>query len=99
MKYYFVRKSENSKTGPIPITYTEENSCPDNCPLKSKDNKSGCYAKAGFYTQRVWINLLKETGYNIEEFGQKIMALPKNQIWRHNVGGDLPGENNEINLS
>lgn len=87
MKISFTRISGNSKTGPIPTTLTEKNSCPDVCPLKG----SGCYAEIGhtnIHWQRVsngdpekysWVNAM-----------QQIAALPKGQLWRHNVSGDLP---------
>ena len=87
MKISFTRISGNSKTGPIPTTLTEKNSCPDVCPLKS----NGCYAEIGhtnIHWQRVsngdavkysWVNAM-----------QQIAALPKGQLWRHNVSGDLP---------
>lgn len=43
MTYHFVAKSRNDKTGPMPVTTTSAETCPDACPLKS----GGCYAKGG----------------------------------------------------
>jgi len=57
MKIRFVRKSRNTKTGPIAVTTTEEKSCPPSCPLKfvivDGIKKLGpCYANFGPTAQR-----------------------------------------------
>ena len=43
-KVRFTRISRNRKTGYIPVTTSEEASCPSSCPLKDKNI---CYAKKG----------------------------------------------------
>ena len=43
MLVHLVRKSRNGKTGPIPVSTTSGDTCPNACPLKG----SGCYAKSG----------------------------------------------------
>ena len=35
--------SVNAKTGPIPVTTSSKNTCPDSCQLKG----NGCYAEVG----------------------------------------------------
>lgn len=86
MKYSFTRVSQNVKTGPIPVTMAHKETCPSACPLKS----SGCYAEAGPVNIH-WSNI--STGKRGIEWGElidNIRALPKGQLWRMNVAGDLP---------
>lgn len=42
-KAFAVEISQNSKTGPVSVTYASQDSCPPDCPLLKK----GCYAKTG----------------------------------------------------
>lgn len=87
----FTRISSNSKTGPIPTSMSTSNTCPDSCGLK--DN--GCYAKYGMVGMH-WRKT--DNGENVNswaEFCDKVKALPKGQLWRHNVAGDLPFEQSE----
>jgi hypothetical protein len=91
--YQFTRVSSNSKIGPIPCTVTDKRSCPDSCPLK---DKNGCYADLGPVGWN-WDKVSKgERGINWPELMSYIKSLPDNQIWRHNIAGDLPGENESI---
>ena len=84
-QYHFVAVSGNSKTGPIPVVTSTSNTCPDTCALKT----SGCYAKTGMvrmYWQRLDNGLL---GVDIDSLCARISALPKGQLWRMNIAGDL----------
>lgn len=86
-------KSRNVKTGPIPVSTTTRATCPDSCPFKS----NGCYAESGplaIHWRKVTQGQGNVTGW--KEFCDKIRALPNGQIWRHNQGGDLPGEGDSI---
>lgn len=83
--------SSNKKTGPIPTTYTNRETCPNACPLKS----SGCYAESGPVRLQWNKTQQEDTSMQWEEFTEQIRKLPKGQIWRHNVGGDLPSRNAE----
>lgn len=88
----FTRVSRNVKTGPIPVTTTDERSCPDSCPLKG----AGCYAEYG-NVRRVWDRVTKGAmGGSWQEAMDNIRALPKGQLWRHNQAGDLPGIGDRI---
>lgn len=83
----FVRKSSNSKTGPIPVSVSRKLTCPSTCPLK----KSGCYAKAGFL-KFSWARLENGSwGMSWEAFLEEIRSLPEGTFWRHAQAGDLPG--------
>lgn len=85
--------SENRKTGPIPVSVTEEKSCPTTCPLKGTD----CYAHLGPLGMH-WRKVSKrERGGNFREFCQRVTKFPSGQFWRHNSGGDLPGKRNRLN--
>ena len=78
--------SSNRKTGPMPVSYSTKEWCPDTCPLK----KHGCYAKHG-HTGIHWRKVTAgERGTDWDSFVSKVRHLPKGGIWRHNVAGDLP---------
>jgi hypothetical protein len=87
MKYLFVQSSQNRKTGPIPQTYTERASCPPSC----AHYRTTCYAE-DFYTRLAW----KRTSADISGLVTAINRLPRGQLWRHNVGGDLPGAGESV---
>jgi len=85
-------KSANVKTGPIPVSITSANSCPNSCPF----NDGGCYAKSGPLAIH-WRKVTNgERGLDWSTFCESIKALPSGQFWRHNAAGDLPGEGETI---
>lgn len=75
--------SGNTKTGPIPVSTTIAESCPDVCPLK----KNGCYAETGHIAMH-W-RKVSTTGTTWSEFCDKIEGLREGTFWRHNQSGDL----------
>jgi hypothetical protein len=85
MKYHFVKKSANSKTGKIPVTYSQRETCPPSCP----HYRSDCYAE-DFYTRLAW-DKVPQRGIDLQSFCGQIAKLPQGQIWRFNVAGDLAG--------
>lgn len=90
----FTRVSRNAKTGPIPVTTTSAETCPDACPLK----KNGCYADGGplgLFWRKV---TERKAGMAWGEALDQIRALPNGQLWRHNQSGDLPGQGDAIDL-
>lgn len=92
MKIHLTPISGNTKTGPIPVTTSESSTCPDVCPFK----KSGCYADSGPLALH-WLKVSKgERGNDLEILANQIRAFPRNQVWRHNQAGDLPGLSNAI---
>lgn len=92
MKTHFIPKSANVKTGPIPVTYSSRATCPPTCPLKG----AGCYAD-DYYTSMTWNKVTAGTiGADWSEFTDKIRAIKPGQLWRHNVAGDLPGNDGAI---
>lgn len=72
------------------FTAKSANAKTDACILKN----NGCYAEVG-HLRYHWDNVDKK-GLNFSDFLDKIKTLPTGQLWRHNVAGDLPGNNNKI---
>lgn len=93
MKIHFIRESSNRKTGPIPVTYSERDTCPESCPHYRAD----CYAE-DYYTAMNW-NKVPARGDNLSDLCEKIAALPEGQLWRHNVAGDLPGRGETVDAA
>ena len=85
MKIHFIRQSSNSKTGPIPVTYSQRETCPESCPHYRAD----CYAE-DYYTRMTWDKVAARGG-SLGELCESVAALPAGQLWRFNVAGDLPG--------
>jgi hypothetical protein len=86
VNFHITPISSNSKTGPIPVTTSGKQTCPDSCPLK--DN--GCYAVGPLAIH--WKAVTEgKRGDNINQFCASIKKLPVGQLWRHNQAGDLPG--------
>ena len=95
MNFQLTPISKNAKTGPIPVSTTSAETCPDACPFK----KNGCYADAGPLALH-WAKVSEgERGGTLEAFTKAIKAFPKGQLWRHNQAGDLPGENDAIDAT
>ena len=85
MKVHLSLKSANVKTGPIPVSTTERDSCPSDCAMRSE-----CYAASGPLALH-WAAVSAGTrGTDWGRFCQSIVALPDDQLWRHNQAGDLP---------
>lgn len=99
MKFTFTRISQNRKTGPIPVTMTDSSSCPSACPFAPKKGElNGCYATYG--RVRIHWSRLDEGKYGIkdEDLFREIRLLPKGQVWRKNVAGDLPHKKQKIDI-
>ena len=78
-------KSANVKTGPIPVSTTEQASCPEDCTMKKE-----CYAKSGPLALH-WAAVSAGTrGTAWGQFCDTVAAMPDGQLWRHNQAGDLP---------
>lgn len=81
--------SRNAKTGPIPVSTTSAETCPNDCPF---NNKGGCYAGNGplnLFWQKV---TARKLGVAWDEFTKQVSKLSKGALWRHNQAGDLPGD-------
>ena len=94
MRVTFVRSSKNRKMGPIPISASPQTSCPRSCLLRG----NGCYAEHGPLGWQ-WNRLSSgATGISWKAFLGAIRSLPRHELWRHNVAGDLPGHGEKINI-
>mgnify|MGYP001585964570 CR=1 FL=1 len=92
MFYHLTLKSENVKTGDIPVSTSSNYTCPNFCPLKN----NGCYASFGNLSYH-WLKVSNgKRGDNFREFIKQITNLPAAQLWRHNQAGDIGGFNNRI---
>ena len=95
MKFHLTPKSSNKKTGPIPVSTSPRDTCPNTCVWKD----GGCYADGG--PLRIHWNKISDGSRGSEwgEFIEKIKALPIGQLWRHNQAGDFTGDNEYINIT
>ena len=79
-------KSGNRKVGAIPVSTTEEDSCPRECPHLGTD----CYARFGPLGMH-WRKVKPGgRGDNWTGFCRRVKTFPRGQTWRHNQAGDLP---------
>lgn len=99
----FSRVSMNVKTGPIPVSITEQSSCPDTCNWKAEKLCYPFFSPLGFQWESLTTNgyygnqtRRSSTPITWDEFCRNISKLPRHQLWRHNAAGDLPGEGNVI---
>ena len=89
MKFHFVKKSGNKKTGFMPVTYNSRLSCPNSCIFKN----NGCYAD-NYHTRLNWDKVTSgERGGTFKELLNNIKALKPGTIWRACVAGDIPSNN------
>jgi len=97
LKFHFVKKSGNKKTGIMPVTYNSRQTCPTDCIFK-KENSGGCYAETGYHTRLNWDKVTRgERGGTFKELLENIKALKPGTIWRACVAGDIPANiNGEI---
>lgn len=95
MQVHLTLKSSNTKTGAIPVSTTEKNSCPDTCSFK----KGGCYG-LDYHLNMHWNKVSdKSRGTNWNEFCDAIAKFKPDTLWRHNQAGDLPGADNLIDAA
>ena len=91
-RVHLVQRSENAKTGPIPVSTSSKKTCPKDCGLHG----NGCYAESGPLALH-WNAVTKgKRGTKWDAFCAAIAALPEGQLWRHNQAGDLPGDGVKI---
>lgn len=88
----FTAVSSNSKTGPIPVTTSSRETCPTTCPFFD----AGCYAKGG-HTGLHWRKVTEgKRGGTWQALLESVKRIPRGQVWRHNVAGDLPHDGGTI---
>lgn len=87
-----VADSGNTKTGHMPVSTSDMDSCAERCPFLSI-----CYANFG-HTIFHW-KKVPERGTLWADFVKKVAAFPKGQLWRHNEAGDLPARKGRIDAA
>lgn len=91
-RYHLTLKSENPKTGPIPVSTTSSDTCPRTCGMFD-----ACYAKASFPSRLHWGKVdCGERGTGLRGFLAAVRMLTPGTLWRHNQAGDLPGRDGAI---
>lgn len=86
--------SGNVKTGPIPVSTSGKETCPQNCPLKN----NGCYASQGPLNIH-WNKVTSgERGSDWATFLKDVRRIPRHSLFRWAQAGDLVGENDVIDL-
>src|SRR5438874_866543 len=93
MWFHLSLRSDNKKTGPIPVSTSSSDTCPPSCPLRGG---KGCYAESGpisWFWRRV---KRTDLGVSWNRFLSQVRSLPEGQLWRHNQAGDLPAVGEDI---
>ncbi len=95
MEYYHLSPvSSNAKTGPMAVTTSSSNTCPD-CPFreKSKGGNGLCYASANINLKRHWSKVSDGSrGVEWFDFLLKIDALTRGSKLRLNQAGDFASD-------
>lgn len=86
----FALRSGNKKLGKIPAATVSPETCPPSCGFYGK----GCYPEFGAMGHH-WRNV-EHNGLDWEVFLGEVRALPKGQLWRYAVAGDLPGNGEDL---
>lgn len=90
--YILTLKSNNTKTGKLPVSMSHKGTCPSSCNMRE-----ACYAKVG-RLGLVWHKLghgWLRNGTSFKEFCDKVKSL-RVTTWRHNQSGDLTGRKNRL---
>jgi len=86
MMVHLTYRSKNRKTGPIPVSTTDAESCPPTCPHLGTD----CYARFGKLFMHWRSVSLGKRGGNWLPFCAAVARFAAGVVWRHNQAGDLP---------
>ena len=86
MQVHITKRSANKKVGAMPVTTTEQSSCPTTCPHIN----GNCYAKSGFHLRNHWQRVSsRQRGGSWSDLCNFVESLKPYQLWRHNQAGDL----------
>lgn len=91
MLFSFTAVSKNKKTGPMATIMSAMSTCPSYCELAK-----ACYAKQHF--TGIHFRKLSSKGLDFDDLISKIKTIAKRAVWRYGVAGDLPGENDVIDV-
>ena len=93
-KVHLTQISRNEKTGPIPVSTTESSTCPPTCAQFDT-----CYAKFGPLSNHWKMVDDGRRGMGWDAFCDMVARFPKQQLWRHNQAGDMPGDGRKIDAA
>ena len=87
-KIHWVSVSRDKKTGPIAVSYSPIDTCPDSCSLK----KGGCYAWGLFYLRILGAKI--NNGKIITKTLATALKERRNdcKVVRHRIAGDIVGD-------
>jgi len=92
-KFKLTLKSNNHKTGKMPVSTSPMQSCPETCPFRGR----GCYGNYGpmlAWWRRCSQNTNSTTS-EYQKFIDQVTEIPDGQVWRHNQAGDLLSKDGE----
>ena len=93
--FHVSKKSQNKKTGPITVTTSAKETCPNACPLKN----TACYAESGPLSWHWNAVTNSKRGGTWDQFLTFVKTIPNGAIWRHNQAGDLVGSEDKIDAA
>lgn len=85
--YALTRNSNNPKTGNMQTVVISRDSCPPSCPLIRDE----CYGEGGpiaWHWNKVSNGDRGTADY--DQFCREVAAIPRHQVWRYGVVGELP---------
>ena len=87
-KFLLTLKSNNHKTGNMPVSTSPMNTCPSTCPFRER----GCYANYG--PVKLWWQKCTDAPGDLRTEYMRFLyrvehEIKPGQTWRHNQGGDL----------
>ena len=100
-RHHITYLSANKKTGPITVTRSTTETCPDSCPLlkvitpEGEERPGPCYDKHGrgnIHREKHDLGLYKS--YSPADFIRLVFTFTP--VFRHNEGGDLWGKGDWI---
>ncbi len=92
LRVRLIERSKNRKLGEIPATFSSPCTCPKSCPWYGR----GCYSEHDLTGH--WWRETTDVGMTWPAFCDRVSRFPRGQVWRHNIGGDLPGVDSAIDL-
>lgn len=94
-RYHLSIKTGNKKLGYAATSTSPKSTCPDKCPLKKTGKCYGDQGPISWFWGKVDKGLLGDTW---EVFLEKVKKLPAFLPYRHDQIGDLPGDNNTLDV-
>ena len=92
-RFHLTAMSHNHKTGPMPVSTSMMQTCPDSCPFRGR----GCYSNYGplLVHWKRYSECTSDVREDYLSFLEDVRKLPAGQTWRHNQAGDLLSKDGE----